>query len=161
MGKTSYDVTSYVDKETYFKATFITRDEALRFKDVVCDYIYYFDFMDNDECLDIVSLSEFVRNVFYCIEDAERTIKSKVKRSLSLINPIKVNYIKKDNDWYASLSIDVKCEEQGLTGEFSAELEVSSKDDENKTVKSIIKMFLSTGNFIRSRLLRHIEGDGW
>ena len=161
MGKTSYAVTSYADEETYFKATFITREEALRFKDVVCDYVYYFDFMDNDEYLDITSLSEFVRNVFYYIEDAERTINSKVKRSLSLINPINVNYIKKDNDWYASLSIDVKCEEQGLTGEFSAELEISSKDDESKAVKDIVNMFFSTGRFICSHLLRHIEGDSW
>ena len=37
MGKTDYVLTAYGNSEEVFKENFVTREEALRVKDVICD----------------------------------------------------------------------------------------------------------------------------
>lgn len=163
MGKTDYVLTTYSNNEEVFKENFVTREEALRVKDVICDYLYYFDLGDDNGPLDIVSLSEFVRNVCcYYIREAEQIIKSRPCSSTYLVNPIKVNYIKKDRDWYASVSVDVKyTTSRGLSSERSSEIKIFSKDDKDKAVKDIIRMFYKAVRLVHNDLINYINGDLW
>ena len=163
MGKTDYVLTAYGNKEEVFKENFVTREEALKVKDVICDYLYYFDLGDDNGPLDIVSLSVFVRNVCcYYIREAEQIIKSRPYSSIYLVNPIKVNYIKKDRDLYASVSVDVKyTTSRGLSSERSSEIKIFSKDDKDKAVKDIIRMFYNAVRLVHNDLINHINGGLW
>ena len=163
MGKTDYVLTAYCNNEEVFKENFVTREEALRVKDVICDYLYYFDLGDDNEPLDIVSLSAFVRNVCcYYIPEAEQIIKSRPCSSTYLVNPIKVNYIKKDRDWYASVSVNVKyTTSRGLSSERYSEIKIFSKDDKDKAVKDIIRMFYKAVRLVHNDLINYINGDLW
>lgn len=163
MGKTDYVLTTYGNNEEVFKENFVTREEALRVKDVICDYLYYFDLGDDNGPLDIVSLSVFVRNVCcYYIREAEQIIKSRPYSSIYLVNPIKVNYIKKDRDLYASVSVDVKyTTSRGLSSERSSEIKIFRKDDKDKAVKDIIRMFYNAVRLVHNDLINHINEGLW
>ena len=163
MSKTDYVLTAYDNNEEVFKENFVTREEALRVKDVICDYLYYFDLGDDNGSLDIISASAFVRNVCcYYIREAEQIIKNRPFSSTYLVNPIKVNYIKKDRDLYASVSVDVKyttC--RGLSAERSSEIKIFREDDKDKAVKDIIRMFYNTVRLVHNDLIDHINRDLW
>lgn len=105
-------------------------------------------------------MSAFVRNVCcYYIREAEQIIKSRPYSSTYLVNPIKVNYIKKDRDWYASVSVDVKyTTSRGSSSERSSEIKIFSKDDKDKAVNDIIRMFYNAVKLVHNDLINHING---